>query len=463
MKYVIYGASNMGNTAVQIMKLLKIDFDFFIDGDTKKHENYFHGKKIISPESFVNIKNDYTVIIASEFYTEILENLIRLNVKKEKIIKLYEFIVSNIDKIKLDLEQPKLINSRKSKIIFDCLVGLGIGGVQSWTFFLGKEFCERKKELGIITQWEEKDYKEVPGELHKYIKKFENNSIEDIANYIVNQLPCTVFSRYVEPVYMAARIVQMKYPDEIKIISVVHSGCEFAYEANSLIKDKVDNIFCVSQDIKNIMINKYGCDKNKVLYKESPILFDDKLIKKYVDYGEPIRIGYAARIEKNPKRADLLPKFVDELEKLDVNYVFGIAGLGSYFDILKAEIDKRNLGNKVKLLGWIGHEDMYKFFKNIDIFINISDYEGVGLSMLEAMSCGAVPIETEVCGAREFIEDSVNGYVSPIGNIRCIAESVKLLDDNRENIRKFGEKSRDIIRVKCNKEDYINYLLNIIK
>lgn len=46
---------------------------------------------------------------------------------------------------------------------------------------------------------------------------------------------------------------------------------------------------------------------------------------------------------------------------------------------------------------------MDAFWKGQDVFVNVSEYEGTSLSMLEAMGYGCVPVVTDVSGAREFI------------------------------------------------------------
>lgn len=47
-----------------------------------------------------------------------------------------------------------------------------------------------------------------------------------------------------------------------------------------------------------------------------------------------------------------------------------------------------------------------------DFFILSSIYEGLPISLLEAMSCGVIPVSTPVGGVPDVIKDGVNGYLS---------------------------------------------------
>ena len=89
--------------------------------------------------------------------------------------------------------------------------------------------------------------------------------------------------------------------------------------------------------------------------------------------------------------------------------------------------------------------------------MNVSEYEGTSLSMLEAMFYGCVPVVTDVSGAREFIADGKNGYICPIGDLPGISERIKSLATDRETLKNFGMKCYRMIQEKCNPDRYISY------
>ncbi|WP_050180706.1 N-acetyl-alpha-D-glucosaminyl L-malate synthase BshA [Domibacillus robiginosus] len=65
-----------------------------------------------------------------------------------------------------------------------------------------------------------------------------------------------------------------------------------------------------------------------------------------------------------------------------------------------------------------------------DIKLLLSEKESFGLVALEAMACGVPCIGTDAGGIPEVIEDGVNGFVRPVGDIPAISEAaIRLLSD----------------------------------
>ena len=95
-------------------------------------------------------------------------------------------------------------------------------------------------------------------------------------------------------------------------------------------------------------------------------------------------------------------------------------------------------------MGYLSADGIEKFWKEQDIFVSVSDFEGVGLSMLEAMAQGAVPIETNVAGAEDFIIPDQNGYYVEIGNVQMLADCICRLKKDRKKIWHMGIRSHAI-------------------
>lgn len=67
-----------------------------------------------------------------------------------------------------------------------------------------------------------------------------------------------------------------------------------------------------------------------------------------------------------------------------------------------------NLPNvSYKFVGFLPNIEVYEFYKinKIDVFINVSDSEGIPVSIMEAMSFGIPVIATNVGGVSEIVDD----------------------------------------------------------
>lgn len=147
----------------------------------------------------------------------------------------------------------------------------------------------------------------------------------------------------------------------------------------------------------------YDFDLNLYYFKEQPVTLDNSWERKYNKSGS-LRIGYAARLVRQQKRADLITDLIGRLENKGLNYFMQIAGEGECLPMIERYLKETKIPNKVQLLGRLPKSEMDSFWKGQDVFVNVSEYEGTSLSMLEAMGYGCVPVVTDVSGAGEFIE-----------------------------------------------------------
>ena len=58
-------------------------------------------------------------------------------------------------------------------------------------------------------------------------------------------------------------------------------------------------------------------------------------------------------------------------------------------------------------------QDITELLHKSDLFVLISDWEGLPLSILEAMRCGLPIIASDVGGVKEAVVHSENGYLIP--------------------------------------------------
>lgn len=117
-----------------------------------------------------------------------------------------------------------------------------------------------------------------------------------------------------------------------------------------------------------------------------------------------------SRIDKN-KNIDLLLRAVKRIKEICAVKVI-IAGDGVELDNMKKMADRLGISNQVEFVGYISEiEDKMKIYANSKIFISCSKGEGFPVSLLEAMSCGCVPVVSNVGDIVDMINQGENGYV----------------------------------------------------
>ena len=114
-------------------------------------------------------------------------------------------------------------------------------------------------------------------------------------------------------------------------------------------------------------------------------------------------------------------------ERKDVHFV--IAGDGELRGAVEARIGELEISDHVTLLGW--QTDMPAVYRNLDIFVLTSLWEGQPCVFAEAMASGLPIVATTADGAREAIVDGTTGYVHAPRDVAAMARSVlRLVDDS---------------------------------
>ena len=92
-------------------------------------------------------------------------------------------------------------------------------------------------------------------------------------------------------------------------------------------------------------------------------------------------------------------------------------GGGPLFDKLKSDIAilmHNNPRVSVNMLGWKTNKEVQKYYSEntVDLFINVSEAEGLPVSIMEAMSYGIPCLATDVGGTSEIVTDSTGILIS---------------------------------------------------
>ena len=115
-----------------------------------------------------------------------------------------------------------------------------------------------------------------------------------------------------------------------------------------------------------------------------------------------------------------------------------IVGEGSEREALQQKIERLNLSSNVTL-----HEatsDVLPYYTNSSIYLMTSRFEGLGIVLIEAQTCG-LPIVSLDCdyGPRHIIEDGVTGRLIPYNDDNAMADAICELIDNQDKRQQMGK------------------------
>src|SRR5207244_1497066 len=97
-------------------------------------------------------------------------------------------------------------------------------------------------------------------------------------------------------------------------------------------------------------------------------------------------------------------------------------------------------------IGAVSYADVARVLDAHDILILVSDYEGLPLSLLEAMGRGLVPVVTDLeSGIREVVNKN-NGVLVPVDDVEGYARAIAYLHANRAEFAAKSAAARDRVR-----------------
>jgi glycosyltransferase involved in cell wall biosynthesis len=142
-----------------------------------------------------------------------------------------------------------------------------------------------------------------------------------------------------------------------------------------------------------------------------------------------LRVLYLGRLYEEQKRVSLMERTIRATLKSKFDIQWTIAGDGSELHRLRKNF--ANHKKQVSFLGEITYDHVQDIFTNNDVYFLCSDYEGLPLSMLEAMGAGLVPVVSDLPSGISEVVNSQNGMRIPVESESGYLDALLSLAANR--------------------------------
>jgi len=140
---------------------------------------------------------------------------------------------------------------------------------------------------------------------------------------------------------------------------------------------------------------------------------------------------YVGRIAKG-KCVDLIIKASKILKEKGLNFSVVIVGSGKWEVFIKELIKKYNLGNNIKLVGYLPYNEVLKYILKSKFLVLSSSYESDPLVVKESLLLGIPVISSNIPALTGKIKDGFNGFLFKnldYKSLACVMEKALSLDD----------------------------------
>lgn len=175
----------------------------------------------------------------------------------------------------------------------------------------------------------------------------------------------------------------------------------------------------------------------------------------------PLQLLFIGRISST-KGLDFIYTALDELKKANLPFKFLMAGAGPQ---LAEYVQKFSslLAGDFEFKGVVSGQAKTNLYKSCNVFLLPSLFEGMPMSLLEAMSFGLVPVVTNV-GSVSTVVNNENGFIITLDEkttVTAIVTSVTALHNNRQLLAQISKAAKEDIHKNFSPAAYINELNKI--
>ena len=252
---------------------------------------------------------------------------------------------------------------------------------------------------------------------------------------------------------------------DIKLVYTEHSRWQLeALELpnkilNALFLHRAHSIIAISHQIEDYYTNRLKLKSSKISFISNGI----ELSKYDNDRNHDLRreigvrdhektIGMVATI-KPLKNHTMMIDAVEKIRQKRSDVKLVLVGPDAYEGHIHRLVSQRGLDDHVLFLG--SRKDVDQLLSIFDVFCLTSQYEGMPLSILEAMASRIPVIGTDVLGINEVIHHEKNGMLVPAGDDQSLAQSILHLLENEDLRERVATAGQDYVRTHFNIDDKI--------
>lgn len=189
----------------------------------------------------------------------------------------------------------------------------------------------------------------------------------------------------------------------------------------------------LSKEVQKSVVDEYNID-----FKDTPVVFNGVSMEKCHiknDYSGNKRVLHVGRFA-NAKNHEVLVKSIANLVERGRDVQLDLYGQGELEQSIKDLVKKLHMENNINFCGLT--DDVYSIMETSDIFVLPSLYEGMPMTLIEAMGTGLPILASNVGGIPDMIENEKSGLLCE-PTVDGVVKGLERLIESEEDRKLYGQ------------------------
>ena len=241
---------------------------------------------------------------------------------------------------------------------------------------------------------------------------------------------------------------------ERSIYSVFHYLIYFFY--------RIDVVLVPSEMSKQLLMEETKLLPEPIIYyngytpKQNISVVNANIAQRIEELKQDKRIiAVVGRLELD-KRIDRAVMLIKSLVAKRIKVHLVVFGDGTLKDELNQLVQKHQLNDSIDILGYV--EDVENYYKYFDLVLFTSDWEGMPLTMWEAMANLVPIVAPDVGGFKEILEENKCGLINESKDLIQLEANINRLLTDEELRQTLGKNGKAAIELKYNEKNFISQI-----
>ncbi len=222
---------------------------------------------------------------------------------------------------------------------------------------------------------------------------------------------------------------------------------------------RADIVIALGKSWRQFYMEAMGVDPDRVIILRNPVPMPATVPTRTAP--PPLKLLYLGMLSEPKGAFDLIRAVSAMPEKSRAQMQVIMAGHGEV-DHVRQVVDELGLGDMVTIPGWVGPVERDALFEEVHGLVLPSHFEGMPMSLLEAMSWELAVIATPVGAIPDVVIDGQNGFLVPVSDPKALSASMMRLVENPTLCRRLGAEGRKTVEP-FSMEGYEEHLISLYR